>query len=416
LLIESLLRATALAALLSFTAAAQDVSSGLDTGRGEADSGADQPIPTDRPDRIASRFNRRGSNWESKTVSLGTGSSGNFRVHCGFASIEQTDPILQEEQSPRSRHMHSFFGSNIDVGVETGRNELLEHPRSNCAGGGINRSLYWVPTMVAVDDDPSTDHRVIEERDFVAYYKTELGLYGADNGVEVLPEVLPEAWFNLRMIAHRLSTEEMETLANYPYNYNRRVGTQWKCYGANNVQLSVRFGSMPDCGPGRLNLQIWFPQCLNTTKQPRGTDAENPMHYTREGQEVWLRYATRDADTLSGCPADGDEWVRIPTQSYSISWRVPPEGMSNWYLASDLDADGMPKGTPRGATAHGDFMNGWSQSAPIGEEGAWDHKSVAQTWYEDCYLALRNCTNQVKSDRNGRWRYLTGGRGLLFTD
>ena len=372
-----------------------------------------QPVSTVSPNRISSHFKPQGLNWQRKHYGTNRSRNGAFRIICGFSSMAQTDPILQDTASPFSHHMHSFFGSSVNVEVGTDRENLLAHARSNCAGGGINRSLYWMPTMLVVDEDPATAHTVVPEQQFTAYYKTEFGLYGPNSGVDVLPGKLPEGWFNLRMIAHKLSADELEKISETPYRDGRRVGPQWKCISVDNI-VSVSFGAMPNCAPGSLNLQIWFPQCLNITKQPRGAAAEDPAHYTREGQERWLRYATKAAKTRDGCPADGDDWVRIPTQSYSIVWTVPPEGMAGWHLASDLDAYGKPKPIPRGATAHGDFMNGWDAQAPSGQEALWDNRSIAQSWYEDCYLALMSCTNQVKREANGQWRFLIGDTGLLF--
>lgn len=385
---------------------------------------SDQPINTNRPDNISVHFKRNGNNITTKNSPNNSfGYDGQFRILCGFASIEQTDPILQANNSPRSHHMHSFYGSDLDVEVTTSRMQLLQEPNSTCSGGGVNRSLYWIPTMVAINDNPNVPYEPVEEISFFAYYKTDFDLYGSKSQgpdrMSSLPSELPVEWFNLRMVAHPLTSKELKTLESAPYGEDRRTGVQWQCNDIAGKRKTKKFGGMPNCSPGDvLNLQFWFPHCLNTLKQPKGSNAENPAFYTRQGQELWLQYAAKRANTSDGCPINGqdDNWVRIPVQSFSVSWRVPSSGMNNWYLSSDLDANGTPLEGPRGSTAHGDFMNGWSHLAPTGEEEFWDNQAIAQAWYRECLILMRDCTKHLRPNGNGKWRFTVGDSGQLFTN
>lgn len=303
--------------------------------------------------------------------------------------------------------MHTYFGGDVATGKTTDLEDIVaDGTGSTCAGGTKNRSLYWVPTMLRDEGDGT--HTVVEPVDFFAYYKNELGAYGPTDSVifarnsgtpettliaRAMPSALPAGWFKLKMIS-------------YSYQDNPTVekgnNSRWEC-PSQSGGTSKMFNAMPlDCAPNStLRVQMWFPQCLNTKKQPISDGESNsPESYSAHGQLEWLQYAKERVND-DGCPSDTaeDTWVRIPTLSYNISYRVDDSGNASWILSSDhMMGDGRP-----GNSMHGDFMNGWDPS-------------VAAAWYRDCLLDNKSCTNFYDNVGGGQWAKLFGHPNLLFTN
>lgn len=257
-------------------------------------------------------------------------------------------------------------------------------------------------------DEGDGTHTVVEPIDFFAYYKNELGAYGPTESVifarnsgipektliaRAMPKALPGGWFKLKMISY--SYQENPTV-------EKGNNSRWEC-PSQSGGTSKTFNVMPlDCAPNStLRVQMWFPQCLNTKKQPISVDESNkPENYSAEGQLEWLQYAKERVND-DGCPSDTaeDTWVRIPTLSYNISYKVDDGGNADWILSSDhMMGDGRP-----GNSMHGDFMNGWDPNA-------------SAAWYQDCLLDNRSCTNFYDDLGGGRWAKLYGHPNLLFTN
>ena len=381
---------------------------------------SDDPItpPTDdvRPTiiNVPEPFSGIRSGWDRKIVNTtvqkntvikdAKNLNGAFRVQCGVSYTVRTDPLLNRDESNPMSHMHTYFGGDVPTDANTDLPDLTaDGTGSTCAGGTLNRSLYWIPTMIRPENNG--EYSVVEPTNFLAYYKNSLNVYGKtdevifsqNSGVDpktlirrAMPEFLPAAWYNLKMIS-------------YPYQGDQRVekgnNTQWECPKAGGGTNRVN-GFMPlDCAPNStLRVQMWFPQCLNTKKQPRGDESTEAQYYTADGQLDWLRFAENRLNE-DGCPSDTaqDEWVRIPTLSYAIFYKVGPTGNSDWILSSDLMmGDGRP-----GNSMHGDFMNGWDPQA-------------ASAWYKDCLLNNKSCTNFYNDLGSGRWTRMNGSTEDLF--
>ncbi|MEM9377410.1 MAG: DUF1996 domain-containing protein [Pseudomonadota bacterium] len=366
---------------------------------------------------IPAPFSRLSPSWNRKTenTSVQNQSSikdaqnlnGAFRVQCGVSYYARTDPLLNRDDAEPMSHMHTYFGGDVLTDDATDLNDLTaDGTGSTCAGGAVNRSLYWIPTMLRMEGGGI--HTVVEPTNFFAYYKNSLNIYGKTESVifsrnkgipdktliaRALPDSMPAAWYDLKMISY-----------SYEDNPNIEKGnnSQWEC-PSRSGGTSKTTNVMPlDCAPNStLRVQMWFPQCLNTKKQPRSPrESTNAAQYSAEGQLEWLQFAKNRVND-DGCPSDtaDDTWVRIPTLSYAVFYKVDDTGNANWILSSDhMMGDGRP-----GNSMHGDFMNGWNPNA-------------ASSWYEDCLMNNKSCTNFYDNLGGNRWVRLVGDQNALFTN
>lgn len=365
----------------------------------------DVPVPFSK---IASTWNKTANNTtvqRTNAIKDAKNLNGAFRVQCGVSRYLRTDPILNRDPGDPMSHMHTYFGGDVYPGADTDLPDITaQGTGSTCAGGIINKSLYWIPSMLRVG--ANGEHTIVEPTNFLAYYKNSLNVYGKtesvifnrNNGVSdknliarAMPKELPESWFKLKMIS-------------YSYQGDSRVpkgnNTQWECPNKNGGNSKTN-GYMPlDCRPGStMRLQMWFPQCLNVKKQPLSQRESNKAsNYSADNQFEWLRYAENRLND-DGCPSDTleDQWVRIPTISYTVYYKIDPSGNSNWVLSSDhMMGDGRP-----GSSMHGDFMNGWN-------------KQAAKSWYQDCLLNNKSCTNFYDNVGGNSWIRLIGDQNLLY--
>lgn len=67
------------------------------------------------------------------------------RFHCHFSHELQEDPILFAGQAKKG-HLHSFFG-NTGANRNSNYTSLRTTGHSTCAGGPINRTAYWYPSV-----------------------------------------------------------------------------------------------------------------------------------------------------------------------------------------------------------------------------------------------------------------------------
>lgn len=89
------------------------------------------------------------------TSSPAVGTEPKFRTQCDFAFNGQFDPILYPNR-PDLGHMHTFFG-NKAVTPASNYASLRLTGDSTCAGGPVNRSAYWYPSVLK--DDATGDGR-----------------------------------------------------------------------------------------------------------------------------------------------------------------------------------------------------------------------------------------------------------------
>lgn len=228
--------------------------------------------------------------------------TGDFRLACGFSHMSNDDPIVYPNQQGAAHH-HTFFG-NTGTNFMSTPESILTTGNSTCHGGLVNRSAYWVPSMI----DTSTN-TPLEPSILLVYYKTQL----ADQ-VSYMPE-------GLRMIAK-------------PTDY--RQTTQFTC---NEVYDTRKVLEIPECNQGgSVQVMIDFPNCWD------GENLDSPNHTDHMAYTIWS----------DECPASHP--VRIPNITFTVHYPVATAaGTAHWRLSSDA-MDTVP-----GSSLHADWMNGWDK-------------------------------------------------------
>ena len=269
---------------------------------------------------------------------------GAFRVVCGFASMSYDDPIVFPGQ-PGKSHLHTFFGNtNIDSSTTT---ESILTGNSTCAGGILNRSGYWVPTMI-----DTTDGTPLVPTLNNVYYKCSyaLPLGQACDQMQALPT-------GLRMIAGNARNTNPKT-----------VGAHYICYGPHGENpgwKSTITDAFKDgtCVPGGdFVMEISFPNCWD------GVNLDSPNHSSHIVHSEQFQRASGQWDRR--CPADHP--VVLPAISYNIHYK--PVHVDKWRLSSDMYDPSLPAGL----SGHGDYFMGWD-------------KKTMETFITHCDRAHRDC-------------------------
>ena len=169
----------------------------------------------------------------------------------------------------------------------------------------MNRSAYWVPSMI----DTATN-APIQANANIIYYKS-----GAPDKVQYLPK-------GLRMIAGNSKATGPQTNPQIRFTCNNDYNT--------------RSDTIPPCAEGQyVDIMFSFPSCWD------GVNLDSPNH----------------KDHMS-YTCDASHPVVLPEITYNVSYKVGPGGTSKWRLASD----NYPSNIPGGYSMHGDWMNGWDES------------------------------------------------------
>ena len=266
----------------------------------------------------------------------GSDGTGNFRTVCDFSHMAFDDPIVLPGQPGRS-HLHAFFGNTAVTGNSTAAS-IANTGNSTCRGGVLNRSAYWVPSMIDTANGapirPSESH---------FYYKT--GYFGvAPSSVQSFPS-------GLRMIAG----DAKNASPTGPFSYS--------CHTASST--TQQGPSIPNCPVGSEMWQhIVFPQCWD------GVNLDSPDHKSH------MAYPTAGR----GCPASHP--VAMPEITFNIVYPVtaasPP---SRWRLSSDNYSSSLPGGY----SAHGDWFNGW-------------RPDIMDAFVRNCDRTARDCHSHLLGD------------------
>jgi hypothetical protein len=232
--------------------------------------------------------------------------SGNFRTVCDFSHMAFDDPIVYPGQPGRS-HLHTFFGNTGTNGNSTVAS-IANTGNSTCRGGILNRSSYWVPSVI--DTRTGTPIRPTTSN---FYYKN-----GAINPALIQPVPL-----GLRMIAGdaKMDRPGGMHIMNCNGNYDQFEGN-----------------AIPACPTGA---EVWqaidFPQCWD------GVNLDSPDHKSH------MAFPVRNA-----CPASHP--VALPAISFIIIYPVTAsDAPSRWRLSSDNYSTSLPGGY----SFHADWFNGW---------------------------------------------------------
>lgn len=242
--------------------------------------------------------------------------NGSFRTVCMFSHMNFDDPIVYPGQPGRS-HLHAYFG-NTSANANSTQKSIETTGNSTCRGGILNRSAYWVPSVI----DTRTGRPVAPIENLI-YYKT--GYAGVPAGLVQVPPA------GLRMIAGDMTASARQV-----------VGMGWWC---SNVSYPTTDSIPATCTAGNdLVMMVYFPQCWD------GVNLDSPNHKSH------MAYPT--GNTANGCPASHP--VPLPEITYSVHFPVQQTGeTAYWRLSSDMYSTSLPGGF----SIHGDWMNGWQPEA-----------------------------------------------------
>ncbi len=234
------------------------------------------------------------------------GSGGDFRIQCSYSHMLNDDPIVYPNQAGKA-HLHTFFG-NTGAKASSTTESLVAGGNSTCDGGIMNRSAYWIPSII----DTRTG-KPIRPTGMNVYYKS------GSRSVVVPPK-------GLRMIAG-----DMRASSTQPYMH----------FWCNN-QAGSDQGYIPACPVGDALIAV--------VPFPSWWDGKNLDSADHKSHMSYVRTATHT--------------VQIPDITYNIRYDVKTgDDLNKWRLSSDM------YGTDKkgGYSLHGDWMNGWIDDPKSGK-------------------------------------------------
>lgn len=270
-----------------------------------------------------------GSPWLETPTDIGA-----FRVPCGsYSRVSFDDPIVFPGQ-PGKSHLHTFLG-NTATDADSTADSLLARGGSTCAGGTLNRTAYWMPSII----DTRTGQPVMP---FSSNFYYKLGYHGVKPGtVQPFPK-------GLKIISGSASNTRPEST----------VG-RFACLTGGDGGWHAE---IPACGAGGdLVVNVTFPQCWD------GKNLDSPDHHSH------MAFGTG-----RGCPADHP--VPLPEISQNVHYHPgDAAGTSHWRLSSDGYAG------PAGYSLHSDWM------------GAWDVPTMKK-FVDNCLNGSKDCHDFILGD------------------
>lgn len=294
-------------------------------------------IPTGHPGYTEDRVK---ATTDQPRPSDGTGA---FRTVCTFSHMNQDDPIVFPGQKGAA-HLHTYFG-NKGTNFSSTSASIALTGASTCGGGTVNRSAYWMPSMI-----DTRKGRPLAPSYGSFYYKS--GYHSMPvTSIQPIP-------VGLRMLAGTPRATGPNTSPSWSGTHNH----YFSCHYPTGTGPSLRGESIPNCPVGS---EVWmtviFPQCWD------GQNLDSPNHVSH------MAYRSEGF-----CPASHP--VAISEITLNI---VYPVTVANaplyWRLSSD-DYSG-----PGGYSAHADWMNGW-------------RSDVASRWNRNCIQAARDCGSGLLGD------------------
>ena len=282
------------------------------------------------------------------TGEVGTASDiGQFRIPCAYSHMAFDDPIVYPGR-PGAAHLHTFFG-NTGTNAASTEQSIRDTGNSTCLGGTVNRTAYWVPSMI----DTVTGKPIAP--DFAVFYYKQGYTLAPSSIIQPMPA-------GLRMIAGDPTNSKPGS-----------PGVRFKCIGGPNSSNDHYGSEIPNCDVGALVIQeIFFPQCWD------GKNLDSPDHKSHMSYvvQVGAGYA---------CPATHP--MALPQVTFNISYTVQTKDSPKaWRLSSDTYDTSLPAGY----SSHGDWFNGWK-------------KDISDLWNAACVQATRDCHAHLLGD--GRMMY-----------
>lgn len=227
---------------------------------------------------------------------------GEFIIQCNYSHMLKDDPILKPNE-PGSSYLHTFIGNSQADSTST-NDTLKSRGSSSCDGGIMNRSAYYVPSMIDTRSGTPLAPNAIN-----VLYKTS-----NSRNVKELPE-------GIRLVA-----------AEHSYFW---------CASPENKNISSKLSYIPYCPAGsRVIEAIDFPNWWN------GKDLDSEDH---KSHMSYVKTSTHN--------------VELAKVTYNIIYNVYSGSDTNhWRLSSDTyDAD--KKG---GYSSYGNLINGWTDDPETG--------------------------------------------------
>ncbi|MCB0990118.1 MAG: DUF1996 domain-containing protein [Acidimicrobiales bacterium] len=294
---------------------------------------------------------------------------GILRVNCDFAHSSYDDPIVFPGQEGAA-HLHRFYGNTLTDHSST-MASLYLYGESTCQGNVLNRSAYWIPTLLAPAYD-AAGSRMLDGAGEPAFEAVPAVVGNDDVAHEVIYysaavddlQSIQAPPPGLRIIAGDASSGPDQP---QPFSVARWHCQSWESSDALNPRWS---STIPECvAPDRLRMDVFFPSCWN------GTDLDSADHKSH------MAYPIVSSTGATECPASHP--VPIARVSYHYAWGVKPEHFDpstrstrGWRLASDGHA--VTADQPGGASLHGDWFNAW-------------HPEVLQAIVDGCIAGGLDC-------------------------
>ncbi len=254
------------------------------------------------------------------TTEIAPNSGGEFRIGCAISHMNNDDPIIYPNQQGAAHH-HTYFG-NTSVDYKTDLSNLANIGNSTCSGGIMNRSAYWVPSMINTE----TKAPIAPNGNVLVYYKS-----GSIDGA--LIKAPPKG---LRMIAG-----DMHKKDNSYYSY-----TGFTCHPSptstrNSWPRTQEIPTGSKCETGDdLMFSVFFPQCWD------GKNLDSPNHKDH------MAYPSSGS-----CPITHP--VAIPEVTVNVHYTITAtDKLDKWRLSSDNYAF---NGSNAGYSAHSDYVEGWNR-------------------------------------------------------
>jgi hypothetical protein len=271
-----------------------------------------------------------------------TGDTGSFRIPCSFSYMNYDDPIVFPGQQGRT-HLHTFFG-NTGTNFASTADSLASTGGSTCRGGTMNRSAYWIPSLI-----DTREGRPLVPNDAVFYYKS-----AHMNPAEIAP--LPSG---LRMIVgHSTNTTQPTSHNSFENPYF------WYCSAADGTtRVSVTGGYRPTVLLAAAQSEHQLPAVLGRS-QSRQRDHKS--HLFNGGGNT--------------CPSSHP--VKLVQISIGFSWPVPAGATS---ATMRLSSDSYSSTQPGGYSTHADWFNGWKPD-------------ITRAWTTSCLNAAADCHAHLLGD------------------